>query len=350
MANDINLESLLAYAIKISCSDIHISEWDYTAFRVHWNLAKIKEAWVLDKHTIENLTQELFKGDKKKIEEFINTKDADFAYIARDGTPFRVNGFHKLWKVWFVLRRIERDAKKMEDLWLPKWLEKILNAKQWLFLITGPTWSWKSTTMVSILDKINELRKEHIVTIEDPIEFIFSDKNSIFSQREVWRDTDSFVTAIRAAMREDPDIVMVWEMRDKETVEAAMNLAETWHLVFSTLHTSWSVQTINRIIQFFSPDIQGQVRIRLADTLLWVLSQRLIPRADKKWRVWIHELMYITTWIKNLIKGGDLIQINNNIEMWSAEWMITMKSSAYKLEQEWIVNYDDYIWYFTNDE
>ncbi|MDD2487810.1 MAG: PilT/PilU family type 4a pilus ATPase [Candidatus Gracilibacteria bacterium] len=350
MSNEINLESLLAYAIKISCSDIHIAEGDYTAFRVNGKLSKVKEAGITEKDVLNKLTEELFKNDKKKIDEFYNTKDADFAYIAKDGTPFRVNGYHKLGKIGFVMRRIERDAKKMEDLLLPKGLEKILNAKQGLFLITGPTGSGKSTTMVSILDKINETRREHIITIEDPIEFIFSDKNSIFSQREVGRDTDSFVSAIRAAMREDPDIVMVGEMRDKETVEAAMNLSETGHLVFSTLHTSGSVQTINRIIQFFNSDIQSQVRVRLADTMLGVLSQRLIPRADKKGRVGIHELMYITTGIKNLIKSGDLIQINNNIEMGSKEGMIAMKSSAYKLEQEGIINYDDYIGYFTNDD
>ena len=148
-------------------------------------------------------------------------------------------------------------------------------------MITGPTGSGKSTTMVSIIDRINEQRQEHIITIEDPVEFIFTDKKSIFSQREGGRDTDSFVAAIRAAMREDPDIVMVGEMRDKETVEAAMNLAETGHLVFSTLHTSGSVQTINRLIQFFNPDIQSQVRVRLADSLLGVLSQRLLPKAQE---------------------------------------------------------------------
>lgn len=229
-------------------------------------------------------------------------------------------------------------------------MRKILGAKQGLFLITGPTGSGKSTTMVSIIDRINEERREHIITIEDPIEFIFSDKNSIFSQREVGRDTSSFVSAIRAAMREDPDIVMVGEMRDKETVEAAMNLAETGHLVFSTLHTSGSVQTINRLIQFFHPDIQNQVRIRLADSLLGVLSQRLIPRAEGHGRVGIHELMFITPAIKNLIKSGDLVQINNNIELGSQEGMIAMRASADKLRDAGIVKEEDYIGYFTNNE
>ncbi|EKE29373.1 MAG: hypothetical protein ACD_2C00183G0002 [uncultured bacterium (gcode 4)] len=348
--DQINIEWLLSYAIKNKASDIHISEGDNVAFRVHWHIWKATQAWIFSREILERLTEQLFRWDTDKIKLFYSKKDADFAYVSSDGTPFRVNGFFKLGKIWFVLRMIERDAKEMDALGLPKWLEKILNAKQGLFLITWPTGSWKSTTMVSILDKINQNRNEHVITIEDPIEFIFSDKQCIFSQREVGRDTDTFISAIRAAMREDPDIVMVWEMRDKETVEAAMNLAETWHLVFSTLHTSWSVQTINRVIQFFNPDIQSQVRVRLADALLWVLSQRLIPKAEWSWRVWIHELMYITSWIKNLIKSGDLIQINNNIEMWSKEWMISMKASADRLRDQWVIKEEDYIWYFTNDD
>jgi len=346
----LHIEELLTHAINTQASDIHISEWDYVAFRAHGKLGKLEKAWKFDRKIVENLAEQLFKWDKEKINLFYQKHDSDFAYVAKDGTPFRVNWYFKLWKIGFVLRRIERDSKKMSELWLPSWLDKIIQAKQWLFLITWPTWSGKSTTMVSILDKINESRAEHIVTIEDPVEFIFTDKRSIFSQREVWRDTETFISAIRAAMREDPDIVMVWEMRDKETVEAAMNLAETGHLVFSTLHTSWSVETINRVIQFFNPDIQSQVRVRLADSLIWVLSQRLIQKMDWSWRVWIHELMYLTSWIKNLIKSWDLIQINNNIEMWSREGMVTMRASADKLRDAWIVDEDSYIWYFTNDE
>lgn len=158
---------------------------------------------------MQRLALEMFKDDTRRLEEFHTKRDVDFAYMANDGTSFRVNGFFKLGRMGFVMRRIERNAKKMEDLGLPAGLQKILGAKQGLFLVTGPTGSGKSTTMVSILDKINETRREHVVTIEDPIEFIFTDQQSIFSQREVGRDTESFVAAIRAAMREDPDIVMV---------------------------------------------------------------------------------------------------------------------------------------------
>ena len=305
---------------------MHICEGDHVAFRIHGHLGKLTQAGVMTKDLMQRLALEMFKDDTHRLEEFHSKRDVDFAYMSSDGTSFRVNGFFKLGRMGFVMRRIERSAKKMEDLSLPAGLSKILTAKQGLFLVTGPTGSGKSTTMVSILDKINEMRREHVVTIEDPIEFIFTDKQSIFSQREVGRDTDSFVSAIRAAMREDPDIVMVGEMRDKETVEAAINLAETGHLVFSTLHTSGSVQTLNRVVQFFSPDIQSQVRIRLADSLLGVLSQRLIQKADGTGRAGIFELMFVTPAIKNLIKSGDLIQINNNIEMGSQDGMVTMRN------------------------
>ncbi len=331
------IEEIMAYAIKTKASDIHLGEGDYIGFRVHGEIGKMShggEEAKVSKEDIHRLTLELLHGDEKKFQDFLERHDMDFAYVSSDGTPFRVNGFFKLGRIAFVMRRIERDSKRMEDLGLPDGVKKILTAKQGLFLITGPTGSGKSTTMVSIIDRINEERQEHIITIEDPVEFIFSDKKSIFSQREVGRDTDSFVAAIRAAMREDPDIVMVGEMRDKETVEAAMNLAETGHLVFSTLHTSGSVQTINRLIQFFNPDIQTQVRVRLADSLLGVLSQRLLPKANEPGRVGIHELMFITPAIKNLIKAGDLIQINNNIELGSQDGMITMRNSADRLRDK----------------
>lgn len=217
--------------------------------------------------------------------------------------------------------------------------------------MTGPTGSGKSTTLVAMLEEINNRRAENIITIEDPIEFLFTDKKSIFSQREVGRDTDSFVAAIRAAMREDPDIVMVGEMRDSETVEAALNLAETGHLVFSTLHTAGSAQTISRIIQFFSPDAQKQIFNRLADSILGVLSQRLVARSDQPGkRIALFELMIANSGIKNLIRTGDMAQINNAIQMGRSEGMIPMYTYAQDLEQKGIIKREDYIGYFTHQD
>lgn len=346
MAN-LTIWPILDHCIKIWASDIHMSEWENIWFRVHWTLWKT--TWnPIDTSKIRQIMLELFLENKENVKAFLEKKDADFAYIHTDWTPFRVNAFHKLWRIAFVMRKIASTPKTIEELWLPRWVEKFTKAKQWLILVTWPTWSWKSTSMISILDSINKTRREHILTIEDPTEFIFKDNLSIFSQREIWKDTNSFASALRAAMREDPDIVMVWEMRDKETVEAAMELAETGHLVISTLHTAWSVQTITRLVNFFHPELQHSVRYKLWDILFWVLSQRLIPKIWW-WRAWIYEVMMMTPWIRNLIRSWDLVQINNAIEMGQSQWMISMKNYADNLRDTWIVLEDDYINYFQDD-
>ncbi len=343
------LDNILAYAIKSKASDIHISSWKYIVYRIKKKLYKMEQAWIIDEVKSKIILLEMMNNNSERLKEFMQKKDADFAYISKDGTSFRVNAFFRLWKVSFVLRRIESKAMKIEDLWLPSWVKKITQMKQWLILITGPTGSWKSTTMVSILNEINKMRWEHIITIEDPVEFIFSDDKSIFSQREIWNDTNWFSSAMRAAMREDPDIIMVGEMRDRETVEAAMELAETWHLVISTMHTSGSVATITRLINFFPSDVQNAVRYKLWDILWWVLSQRLVQKDDWTWIIWIYELMFMTTAIKSLIREWQLNQIGQNIEMWRKDWMILMKSYAEELEEKWLINKESYIHFFKED-
>ncbi len=346
MAN-LTIWPILDHCIKIWASDIHMCEWENIWFRVHGELWKVSGT-PLDTMKTRQILLELLNDNKEAAREFLDKRDADFAYIHTDWTPFRVNAFFKLWKIAFVMRKIASTPKTIEELWLPRWVEKFTKAKWGLILVTGPTWSWKSTSMISVLDAINKTRREHILTIEDPTEFIFKDDKSIFSQREIGKDTKSFASALRAAMREDPDIVMVWEMRDKETVEAAMELAETGHLVISTLHTAGSVATITRLVNFFHPELQHSVRYKLWDILFWVLSQRLIPKIWG-WRVWIYEVMMMTPWIRNLIRSWDLVQINNAIEMWQSEWMITMKNYADNLRDKWIVNEEDYINYFIDE-
>jgi twitching motility protein PilT len=347
MAN-LTIWPILDHAIKINASDIHLAEGELIWFRVNWTIWKTQWtplSWI----KIKQILLELLNDDKEKAKNFLEGHDFDFAYIHTDGTPFRVNAFYKLGRIAFVMRKIASTPKSIEDLWLPRWVEKFVKAKQWLILVTWPTGSWKSTSMISILNEINKTRREHILTIEDPVEFIFKDDKSIFSQREIWKDTKNFSSALRAAMREDPDIIMVWEMRDKETVEAAMELAETWHLVISTLHTAWSVQTITRLVNFFHPELQHSIRYKLWDILFWVLSQRLVPTADRKSRAWIFEVMMMTPWIRNLIRAWDLVQINNNIEMWQSDWMITMKNYADNLASKGVILEEDYINYFQDD-
>jgi len=344
------LPNILKYSIEKKASDIHISWGKPLTYRIKKHLHTMESAWTIQEVSMKIILLELMHNNKERVKDFLEKKDADFAYIHEESwTSFRVNAFYKLWKIAFVLRRIESEPLDFSELWLPEWVEKFIKAKQGLILITGPTWSGKSTTMVSILNEINKRRAEHIITIEDPVEFVFKSDKSFFSQREVGNDTESFSTALRWAVREDPDIIMVWEMRDRETVEAAMELAETWHLVISTMHTSWSVATITRLINFFPTDIQNSVQYKLGDILTGVLSQRLIQKADGNWIIWIFELMHMTTWIKWLIKEWDFNQIKQNIEMWKKDGMVLMLNYAEKLEEKWIIKKEDYINFFKDE-
>lgn len=348
----VNIENILKYALLSRASDVHISAGKPITFRTEWVLLKMDHEPVLTRDNMDQIKRKLLEKHPDIMEKLEKQHDVDFGYISDvDKISFRVNGSWTLENLSFSLRRIEQNAKTLEDLWLPQAIERFLTAKQGLVLVTWPTGSGKSTTLVAMLEEINKTRSENIITIEDPIEFLFTDQKSVFSQREVGRDTNSFVAAIRAAMREDPDVVMIGEMRDTDTVEAALNLAETGHLVFSTLHTSGSVQTISRIIQFFPPDQQRQIFSRLADSILGVLSQRLIPRRDgSNKRVGIFELMIVNSGIKNLIRTGDLAQINNAIQMGRTEGMIPMYVYAQELEKKWIIERDDYMGYFTNQD
>ncbi len=340
---------ILNYWIKEWASDIHIAEWFPISFRIHWKLIKLPDTSILPKEKMKLIISELLLWSNSKINEFMDKKDIDFSYTNIDNTSFRINWFFKMWKPAFVLRRIEKEPLTVEKLWLPKWAWVLPTLKQWLILVTWPTWSWKSTTMVALLEQINKTREEHIITIEDPIEFIFKNKKSIISQRELWKDTQNFHSALRAAMREDPDVIMVWEMRDKETVEAALELAETGHLVISTLHTSSAVQTIIRLLSFFPLESQNAVSEKIASSLQWIISQRLIPKANWIWRVWIYELLISNTWIINQIRMWKINQMQSSIETGWKDWMITMKKFADQLAEEWVINEEDYKNYFKDE-
>lgn len=342
------IKPILDYAIKQEASDVHLSCGKAVTFRVSWELVIKTEAGILDEEKMEGILAVFLNNDTEKIEEFHQHRELDMAYVNDDGTSFRVNWFYRLGQISFVLRRISSRAMTMKELHLPDSVHRFTEFKQGLLLVTGPTGSGKSTTMISILDEINKTRKEHVLTIEDPVEFIFKDDKSVFSQRQVGTDTNGFKNALKGAMREDPDVIMIGEMRDAETVQAALELAETWHLVISTLHTSSAVQTISRLLSFFPTDSQNSVRAKLADTLMGVLSQRLIP---KIWggRMGIFEIMFMTTGIKNLIREGSMNQIYSSIETGSKEWMVSMKKYAEFLRDKELVLEESYSDYFKNE-
>ena len=329
-------------------SDVHISVDEYISFRKNWDIVKYVKLPKLNDEQMELIIKQIMKWNMKAYEKFLADREADLSYISADWTPYRVNLYFNLGKIWWVLRKINAVAMNIDDLMLEDLAQSIkdnvLTQRQWLFLVTWPTWSWKSTSLVAMIDVLNHSRSEHIITIEDPIEFIFTPDKAIVTQREIWHDSWSFPNALRAAMREDPDIVLVWEIRDKATAEAALNLAETWHMVFSTLHTQSASGTVNRYISFFPPEIQDSIADRLADSLIWVMSQRLVKRSDWKWRIWVYEVLVNTPAVRNNIKRRQLQQIDNIIETGSKQWMTLLKQYAKRIVNEWITTEDNVSW------
>ena len=240
---------------------------------------------------------------------------------------FRANFYKTLNGTGAVLRRVETKAPLMEDLNLPPVLYELLDTHKGLVLVTGPTGSGKSTTLAAIINQINESRKSNIITIEDPVEFVHEDKMSIVSQREVGKQTKSFANALKAALREDPDVILVGEMRDLETIGLALTAAETGHLVFGTLHTSGAPNTINRIIDVFPPEQQNQIRAQISESLKMVVTQKLFKKKDSSGRVGAFEIMMCNAPIKNLIREAKIHQIPSVMQTAQREGMITMEKS-----------------------
>lgn len=326
-------------------SDIHMSAEHYISYRINGEIVPQTDLGIVSAEFMELTLKHLTKSDSDRMAKFWAQKDMDFAYLAKSGLSYRVNAFMKLGKVAVVMRKINAQAKGLEELIYSDIADSIkknvLGRKTGLFLVTWPTGSGKSTSLVAMLDYLNHQQNAHMITIEDPIEFIFKPDKCLISQREVGNDTRSFANALKSAMREDPNIIFVGEIRDLETAEAALNMAETGHLVFSTLHTSSASATINRYISLFPPEIQDSISDRLADSLSGVLSQFLIKTSDKKSRIWLYELMINTTSVRNNIRKREIKQIDNIIETSSAQGMISMKAYAQRLINQWLITEDN---------
>ena len=313
---------LLELAEKTKLSDIHIHSDHGVAYREYGDMVQLDHQ--VEEAHIHTFLKEVM--DKEDYDEFLNHKDADFA-IANGETRFRVNAFMDRAKPAFILRRIESKVPSFDDLDLPAYIRTIPTIETGLVLVTGPTGSGKSTTLAALIDVINETHKGHIITIEDPIEFEHNSKSSVISQREVGLDTRSFTNALRASLREDPDVILVGELRDLETIQLALTAAETGHLVFGTLHTNSAPSTVTRIIDVFPPEQQGQVQSQLAQTLRCVITQRLLKTIDKPGRVAAFELMICNTAIQSLIREGKVFQIDNTMQMGKAEGQMLMANS-----------------------
>ena len=300
------LPDLLKTLVEMDGSDLHIATNTPPQIRVNGRLQRLPLPELQPSETKGLVYSVLTDTQKKRFEE---TLELDFSFGIRGLARFRCNLFNQRGAVGAVYRLIPEKIRSFGDLGLPSVLGSLAERPRGLVLVTGPTGSGKSTTLAAMIDKINSERHEHILTIEDPIEYIHPHKNCLVNQREVHSDTNSFTNALRAALREDPDIVLIGEMRDLETVESALKIAETGHLTFGTLHTNSAAQTINRIIDIFPANQQSQIRTQLSLVLEGIVCQALLPRADGKGRVVSLEILVPTPAIRNLIRDDKIHQI-----------------------------------------
>ncbi len=332
------LEEILDLAIKEDASDVHFSSGRVPTLRVHGSLVAYDKYPVLTKEDTMSLASVLMPPDRK--EQFLSQRDVDLSYAYQDKSRFRVNIYHQLGQVSIAMRLIPNKIRTIDELSLPSICHNFAKAPQGFFLVVGPSGQGKSAALVALIDEINHIRQDHIITIEDPVEYLFTDDKCIIDQREVGEDVQDFHRGLREALRQDPDVIMIGEMRDPETISSAVTAAETGHLVFATLHTNTAAQTIDRIIDSFPPHQQNQIRMQLASTILGILSRRLLP-CLKGEVINAVELMIANSAIRNLIREGKTHQIDMVIETGSEDGMISLNRSLADLVNNGMVTLED---------
>ena len=344
------LDRVLQAARHLGASDVHLKAGLPPVFRIRGDLRTVRDVPPMSREVIQAFALDMMNDRQRDT--FETTYDVDLAYATADGVRYRVNVFQQRGNLGLVMRLIPPDVPPFEKLNLPKAVLDLTENERGLVLITGITGSGKSTTLAAMVDAINARRACHIVTIEDPIEYAFRDRRSVVNQREIGFDTLSFAKALRAALRQDPDVILVGEMRDLETVEIAMLAAETGHLVLSTLHTLDAVETVNRIVSVFPPHQQEQARLQLAGVLKGVVSQRLVPRADGKGMIPAVEILVNTTRVHDLIVDPKRTREIHDAIMNGRDpyGMISFDQSLMELVQRKLVTYDEALSQATNPD
>jgi twitching motility protein PilT len=323
------IDELLKKAISVDASDLHITVNIPPTVRVHGHLQHLPDS-PLDRNTVTELAKQIMKEEQQKI--FEQKGDIDFSYSVYGFGRFRVNIFKQRGTPALSIRIVP-----------PKIVKTLTRRPNGLVLVTGPTGSGKSTTLAAMIDLLNKEISGHIITLEDPIEYLHAHKKCIVNQREIGLDSKSFASGLRAALRQDPDIILVGEMRDLETIATAITAAETGHLVFATLHTSNATQTIDRIVDVFPPYQQNQVRVQLSLILQGIVAQTLVPRADKPGRVASVEVLVATPAVRNLIREGKTPQLQTVIQSSIKHGMQTMDNSLRDLYQRGMISYEEAI-------
>ncbi len=332
------IEVLLEEVVKRRASDLHLQVGLPPMLRIDGALAPVPSTDPLTDDAVETLIFAILDEDQKQI--LLKDKEFDFSFAFGDMGRFRVNAFHERGNLAAALRLINNDILTIEQLGLPPIVNKFADYPRGLVLVTGPTGSGKSTTLAAMINKINSERAAHIITIEDPIEYTHRSKKSVIVQREVHYDTYSFSAALRSALREDPDVVLVGEMRDLETIASAITIAETGHLVFATLHTNSAAQSIDRMIDVFPPHQQPQIRAQLSNILAAIVSQRLVP-AIGGGRIASAEIMIATPAVRNIIREGKAHQLDAVIQTGAEFGMQSMDKTLVQLIHSGTITYDE---------
>jgi twitching motility protein PilT len=338
VAGELRIELLLEDVIRKRASDLHLQVGLPPMLRIDGSLMAIAGFEGLSEEAIEKLIFAILDEDQKQI--LLKDKEFDFSFAFGDLGRFRVNAFHERGNLAAALRLIPNEIKTVVELGMPQIVNKFADYPRGLVLVTGPTGSGKSTTLAALIDKINSERSHHIITIEDPIEFTHKSKKSVIVQREVHYDTYSFSAALRSSLRQDPDVVLIGEMRDLETISAAITIAETGHLVFATLHTNSAAQSIDRMIDVFPPHQQPQIRAQLSNILMAICSQRLIP-AIGGGRVVAAEVLVANPAVRNIIREGKSHQLDAVIQTGGEMGMQSMDKTLVGLVQGGIITFEE---------
>jgi twitching motility protein PilT len=334
----LNIDDLLQQTVALGASDLHITVGSAPAVRLRGHLARLDGYMPFDGDATRALLYRILSSEQQKHLEL--QRQIDLAYEVPGLARFRVNVYFQREALGAAFRQIPADIKTLEELGLPSSLHELGTKPRGLVLVTGPTGSGKSTTLAAIIDEINRTRADHILTIEDPIEFVHKHKNCIVNQREIGVDALSFAEGLRAALRQDPDVILVGEMRDLETISTALTAAETGHLVFGTLHTQSAPSTIDRIIDVFPPEQQEQVRIQIASALQGVVTQSLLPTADGTGRVAALEVLFPDDAVRNLIRQAKVEQIYSVMQTNTSRGMQTLEQSLSELVMRQVVTKD----------
>ena len=337
-SNVVTIEPLLEECIKRDASDLHLQAGLPPILRLDGVLHPVTTYAALSNEDVQRLVFSTLDEEQQKI--LIKDKEFDYSFAFGDLGRFRVNAFHEKGNMAAAFRLIPNVIKSIEDLGLPGVVAGFADHPNGLVLVTGPTGSGKSTTLAALVDKINTERAVHIITIEDPIEFTHRSKRAVVAQREVHYDTYSFAAALRSILREDPDVVLIGEMRDLETIQAAITVAETGHLVFATLHTNSAAQSIDRMIDVFPAHQQPQIRTQLSNILVGICSQRLVP-AINGGRIAVAEIMLANSAVRAIIREGKTHQLDMTIQTGAEQGMQTMDRELARYVKEGVINYDD---------